>query len=462
MFNFNQSDILAGRRVVIVGFARQGQALARWLPTVGARPVVTDQKTAEALGIHIDDFPRATFLLGGHPESILDDADMVCISGGVPLHHPLVQGAIQRNIPVTNDAQLFVDRCPAPIIGITGSAGKTTTTTLVGAMMKAAGEITWVGGNIGNVLLDVMMGIRREHQVVMELSSFQLEIMFSSPSIAAILNITPNHLDRHGTMENYVRAKANIFAHQDGGGLTILNRDDAMCRLLENAVRSELLWFSRHDIVSDGAFLAGSRLVVSGIASQAADGEPQIVCEVGDIPLRGDHNVANVLAACAIAGAAGVHHEVLAETIRTFKAVPHRLEKVRELNGVTYVNDSIATAPERVVAALLSYSEPVVLLLGGADKKLPWTELVALALRRARHLIAFGRDGDLVVEAVRQVSGNTDAVTRVETLDAALGVALKIAQPGDVVLLSPGMTSYDAYADFAARGDHFRALVNAL
>lgn len=462
MFNFNQTDILSGRRVLVVGFARQGQALARWLPTIGARPVVTDTKTAEELGISIDDFPRVTFVLGGNPEKLLDEADLVCISGGVPLTNPLVQGAIQRGIAVTNDAQLFVDRCPAPIIGITGSAGKTTTTTLVGEMMKAAGYSTWVGGNIGNVLLDVMMGIRADHQVVMELSSFQLEMMFSSPPIGAILNVTPNHLDRHGTMENYLRAKANIIGHQDRDGMAILGRDDAMCRLLEGAVRGDVLWFSRHDMVSDGAFLAGSRLVVSGHASQPSEGAPQIVCEVTDIPLRGDHNVSNVLAACAIAGAAGVSHEVMGETIRNFKAVPHRLEKIREVEGVTYVNDSIATAPERVVAALMSYDEPLVLLLGGADKKLPWTELITLALRRTRCMIAFGRDGDIVVETVKQLTGNTSAVTRVETLEQAVAEAAKVAEAGDVVLLSPGMTSYDAYADFVARGDHFRQLVMAL
>jgi UDP-N-acetylmuramoylalanine--D-glutamate ligase len=457
---FNQQDILSGKRVLIVGFARQGQAIARWLPTIGALPVVTDSKLEDQLGINKADFPRTRFFLGDSPPELLDGVDLVCVSGGVPLTIPLVREAQRRGIPITNDAQLFVDRCPAPIIGITGSAGKTTTTTLVGEMCKAAGMTTWVGGNIGSVLLDVMVGIRPEHQVVMELSSFQLELMYTSPQIGGILNITPNHLDRHGNMESYIRAKANIVLHQDANGIAVLGRDDPGARMIESICKSSVLWFSQREIVGDGAFLAGSRLFVGGMASTT--GEAQLVCDVSDIPLRGEHNVANVLAACALAGAAGVEPDVMAATIRSFSAVPHRLETVRVLNGVTWVNDSIATAPERVVAALRSYTEPLVLLAGGADKKLPWDDMILLALQKTRHIIAFGRDGDIVVNTVKKHTGGTERVTRVQTLEEAVQQAAAIAQSGDVVLLSPGGTSYDAYLDFAQRGEHFRSLVNGL
>lgn len=457
---FSRTDLLNGKRVLIIGFARQGQAVARWLPTVGAVPVVTDAKTADQLGIDPDDFPAARFYLGGSPVSLLDYVEMVCVSGGVPLTLPIVQAAMERRIPVTNDAQLFLDRCPAPVIGITGSAGKTTTTTLVGEMCRQAGFTTWVGGNIGNVLLDVMVGIRPEHQVVMELSSFQLELVHTSPPVAGILNITPNHLDRHGTMDAYIRAKANIIAHQNSHGIAVLCRDDFTCRLLEGAARGQVVWFSRLEIVSDGAFMAGQRLFVTGCASP--NGDPQHVCDVDDIPLRGEHNVMNVLAACALAGCAGVEPAAMSEAIRSFRAVEHRLEVVRVVNDVTYVNDSIATAPERVVAALKSYTEPLILLAGGVDKKLPWDEMIALALTKTRHIIAFGRDGDIVVEHVKKFTGSTRHVTRVQTLEEAVAHAARIAQAGDVVLLSPGGTSYDAYPDFAARGAHFRELVNAL
>lgn len=453
-------DLLNGRRVLVIGFARQGQSLARWLPMVGARVIVTDKRDVDALGVDPTDFPGVHFVLGDHPVEILDHVDMLCVSGGVPLDSPLVRAAIEREMPVTNDAQLFIERCPAPVTGITGSAGKTTTTTLVAEMVKRAGYTTWLGGNIGNVLLDVMMGIRPHHKVVMELSSFQLELMFTSPAVAAVLNITPNHLDRHGTMENYMRAKANILLHQPPGGKVILGRDDAGCRSLEMLAGDHVSWFSAHEMVSDGAFLVGQRVAVAGSASP--DGDPRIICDVADIPLRGAHNVQNTLAACAIAGQMGVPPEAMTEAIRAFKAVSHRLETVRELNGVTYVNDSIATAPERVVAALQSYDEPLILLAGGADKKLPWDEMILLALNKSRRIIAFGRDGDIVVNAVRKYAADASVVVRVETLEEAVAAAYEVAQPGDVVLLSPGGTSYDAYADFAARGDHFRQLVMAL
>ncbi|MDZ4670645.1 MAG: UDP-N-acetylmuramoyl-L-alanine--D-glutamate ligase, partial [Phototrophicales bacterium] len=437
-----------------------GQALARWLPSTGARVVVTDQREAYEIDVPLEDFPRVSFVFGGHPTELLSATDLVCVSGGVPLNIPFLQEARERNIPITNDAQLFLERCPAPIIGITGSAGKTTTTTLVAEMCKRAGMTTWVGGNIGNVLLDVMMGIRPQHQVVMELSSFQLELCLASPPIGAILNITPNHLDRHGTMHDYIRAKANIIAHQTADDITILGRDDPMTRVLEPVVKGQLVWFSRREMVSDGAFMIGSRLAVTGLSSP--DGEPHILCDVSEIPLRGDHNVLNVLAAGAIAGAAGVSPEEMIEVIRSFKPVPHRLETVRVLDGVTYVNDSIATAPERVLAALNSYTEPIVLIAGGADKKLSWDEMLTLARHKTRHIIAFGRDGDIVVETMKRLFGHAQNVTRVQLLEEAVALAKKLAQSGDVVLLSPGGTSYDAYKDFAQRGEHFCELVMTL
>ncbi len=460
------SDLLEGRRVLVLGFGRQGQALARWLPTVGATPVVTDAKDAESLGVDPDAFPRARFVLGQQPgPALIDTVDLVCVSGGVPLTHPLVQAAYERQVGVTNDAQLFIDRSPAPIIGITGSAGKTTTTALVGAMCRAAGWQTWVGGNIGSPLIDLLPAVRPAHQVVMELSSFQLEPMSVSPSVGGILNLTPNHLDRHGTMREYIRAKANIIVHQSSADLAVLNRDDGITRLMGPIVSGDAVWFSRHEIIADGAFLAGSRVCVSGHASP--DGETHVVCSLDEIPLRGDHNVSNVLAACAFAGGAGVPPEALREAILGFQGVPHRLETVRTLNGVTWVNDSIATAPERVVAALHSYDQPIVLLLGGYDKALPWTDMMRLALSKARHIVAFGASGpqsaaDIVVKAARELRAPDSQLTRVDTLDEAVACARDHAQPGDVVLLSPGGTSFDAYRDFAQRGDHFRALVAAL
>jgi UDP-N-acetylmuramoylalanine--D-glutamate ligase len=456
----SKTDALFGKTVAVLGFARQGQALARWLPTIGARVRISDMRPAEKLAAEIAAYPEVEFVLGGHPESLLDGIDLLCLSGGVALDLPIVQAALQRGIPLSNDAQLFIDRVHAPVIGITGSAGKTTTTTLTGAIMQRSGRRTWVGGNIGAVLLDVLPQIEPEDVVVMELSSFQLELMTTSPNTAAILNITPNHLDRHGTIENYTHAKAQIVLHQSPNEFSVLSADDPVSRSLSAAAPGSVAWFSARELVADGAFMAGQRLLVTGSAS--VDDDPRVVCEREDIPLRGDHNVLNVLAACAITGLQKVPPDVMEATIRDFKPVAHRLELVRVLDGVTWVNDSIATAPERVVAALRSYTEPIVLLAGGKDKKLPWDEMLRLALSKCRAIIAFGEAGDLVVEGVQRMAGHSDTVTRVATLDEAVAVAVKTAQSGDIVLLSPGGTSYDAYKDFEERGAHFRQLVAQL
>jgi UDP-N-acetylmuramoylalanine--D-glutamate ligase len=461
-------DPLSGKCVVVLGFARQGKALARWLPTIGARVVVSDAKTVEQLDLDPADYPGVEFVLGGHPETLLEGADLLCLSGGVPNDLPIVRLAQRYGVPVSNDAQLFLERCPAPVIGITGSAGKTTTTTLTGEILKRAGYKTWVGGNIGDVLLHVLPIIQPTDRVVMELSSFQLELMSISPPISAITNITPNHLDRHGTMENYAAAKANILRFQGANDVAVLGWDDAVTRGLGESgqLGGRIAWFSGRDLVPDGAFVAGERLLLVGDASY--DGSPHVICERKDIQLRGDHNVLNVLAACAITGAAGVKPDVMADVIREFKGVAHRLEIVRVKDGVTYINDSIATAPERVLAALKSFDEPLVLLLGGKDKDLPWEPLIGLALSKARQIIAFGDTtkekaaADKVLKAVKALTGRDDRVTAVKTLDEAVAAAAQIAQAGDVVLLSPGGTSYDAYVDFAERGEHFRTLVNGL
>ncbi len=455
-----KTDRLYGKKVAVLGFARQGKALARWLPTVGAKVLISDMRPVEKLAAEIAEFPGVEFMVGGHPDSLLDGVDLLCLSGGVALDLPIVQEAIKRRIPLSNDAELFMERCPCAVIGITGSAGKTTTTTLTGEIMKRAGYTTWVGGNIGDVLLDVLPKIERDDFVVMELSSFQLELMTTSPHTAAVLNITPNHLDRHGTMEAYIEAKAQIIMHQSENNVAVLGYDDAGSRSLEAVAPGQCVWFSGSTMVADGAFMAGQRLLVTGHAS--VDGDPHVICGKDDIPLRGDHNVLNVLAACAITGVQGVPVDVMEATIKDFHPVPHRLEVVRVLDGVTYINDSIATAPERVVAALRSFSEPLLLLAGGKDKKLPWEDMIRLALTKCRHIVAFGDAGDLVVETILKVNGNGDCVTRVNTLEEAVAEAKKQAKSGDVVLLSPGGTSYDAYVDFVERGEHFRQLVMAL
>jgi UDP-N-acetylmuramoylalanine--D-glutamate ligase len=455
------SDPLGGKRVVILGLARQGTALAQWLCKVGARVTVSDLRHHDQLVEFLDELDGLdiTYVLGEHPEWMLDGADLLCLSGGVPVDAPIVRKAQGRGIRLSNDAQLFMERCPCHVIGITGSAGKTTTTSLVGAMCDAAGRLAWVGGNIGNPLIADLPYIRPDDVAVMELSSFQLEIMTTSPHIAAILNVTPNHLDRHRTMEAYTGAKARILAAQVVGDVAVLGLDDPIAASLAGRVEHEVAYFSGQQPVDVGAWLVNDTLV----CRPRFDLPMEKVCTIGDINLRGRHNVLNTLAACAIAGVAGVPIPAMREAIKAFQPVEHRLEVVREVGGVTWINDSIATAPERVIAALRACSDkPVVLLLGGRDKKLPWSELAALALQVCRAIITFGEAAPMITQNVvelREAQGKQIPVEQVGTLDEAIRLAQRFAQPGDVVLLSPGATSYDAYVDFAERGAHFKQVV---
>jgi UDP-N-acetylmuramoylalanine--D-glutamate ligase len=455
------------KRVVILGLARQGTALAQYLVRQGAQVVITDSKPAEQLADWLkvlEPFPIEYVLgareAGNRPITLLDGADLLCLSGGVPAGVPLAQEARRRGIVVSNDSQLFLEAVTCRVVGLTGSAGKTTTTTLTGKMVAASGQVTWVGGNIGNPLIADVEQMKVGDIAVMELSSFQLELMTKSPQVAGVLNITPNHLDRHGTMAEYISAKSRILEFQASDGLAVLGRDDENSRKLEQVARGKVWWFSAQEDVMAGTFLRQGQVYLR-------DGErEQQVCAVSDIQLRGAHNVLNVLAACALSGAVGASPAAMREVVAGFYGVAHRLELVREWQGAKWYNDSIATAPERVVAALRSFEEPVVLLAGGRDKKLPWDEWAALARQKTRAVIAFGECADLIVKAAEEENkhGSTPPlqVLRCGPMAEAVQQAAKVAQPGDVVLLSPGGTSYDEFKDFEERGQKFRALVNSL
>ena len=467
----------ATSNVVILGLARQGKALARFFAEQGWRVTVSDTRKPEALQDtmrELDGLP-IRYVLGEHPLSLLDGCDLFCTSGGVPTDLPVVQEAARRGIPLSNDAQEFMRRCPAPIVGITGSAGKTTTTTLVGKMLAEAGFTTWVGGNIGNPLINDLAAMRPTDRVVMELSSFQLELMHVSPQIAGVLNITPNHLDRHKTMEAYSAAKANIVTHQSGSDIAVLSYDEPNARALARLTQAEVRYFSgmaqigKANLVDShnrfGAFLQGNTLVLQRAEGQSA------VCERRDLRLRGLHNAINALAAIALADAAGADIPAMARVLTTFTGVEHRLEEIRRVNGALWINDSIATAPERVLAALQSFDEPLILLAGGRDKDLPWEAFARMVIQRVRVLVLFGEATELIrghVEAAlaearaKHQAVGVETVVAAGTLENAVQIAAQQAQPGDAILLSPGGTSFDAFRDFAARGERFRELVMAL
>ncbi len=439
--------------MLILGFARQGKALARFAAAVGADVTVTDLRSAEQLQQSMAELADldVKFVLGEHPMSLLDDKDVVAISGGVPADSPLVRAAKERGLLVTNDSQEFTRRSPTAVIGITGSAGKTTTTALTGVMAQVAGRRTWVGGNIGQPLIADLHKMAPDDVVVQELSSFQLEVWTISPQIATVLNITPNHLDRHKTMEAYAEAKANIFKYQTADDVAVLCADDAGSMRLRPYIQGHLRTFSMEGEVMNGAFLRQDEIVLR-------NGREKVVCTVDDVRLRGRHNLLNVLAAVTLADSAGVEVEAMRQAIRTFKGVEHRLERVRELYGVQYINDSIATAPERALAALASFDEPVILLAGGKDKEMEWDTWAEVVRQRVKQVILFGELANLLAEKLLGFY----RVRRVNTMAEAVALAADTAVSGDVVLLSPGGTSFDAFADFAQRGEVFRELVNGL
>ena len=445
----------AGKKVLVVGFAIEGEDMARYFLEHGAEvtvsalrvPAVTRDEAAllEARGVR--------FHIGANDPADVQGADLVCASQGVPQSNPIVVEARRRGVPVRSMTSMFLDAYPGPVCGITGSSGKTTTTSLVDAVFTAAGRDHVLGGNIGLGLLSLLDGASPDRWAVLEVSHTQLVLTERSPHVAALLSVTPNHLDQF-TWDEYVALKRRIFQFQTPADYAVFNLDDPVSAPFRDEARGRVFLFSLEgDHGSDGAFLA------EGWVVWRRDGNGERVIAASEIPLRGRHNVANVAAATAIAAACGIGPEAVARAVRSFRPPPHRLELVGRVNGVDYYNDSIATAPERTMAALRSFEEPVVLLLGGRDKDLPLDGMLALARERCRAVVCFGESGPKLARAA-EAAGL--AVTRADSLAAAFEAAVRAARPGDVVLLSPACTSFDAYENFEQRGAEFRRLVGQL
>ncbi|MBM3152043.1 MAG: UDP-N-acetylmuramoyl-L-alanine--D-glutamate ligase [Chloroflexi bacterium] len=452
-----------GKRVLIIGGARQGLAAARWLARHSAQVTINDRRPPEEMASARREMAgiQLVWALGSHPVALLDSADFVVISGGVPLTNPIAAGALARGIPLTNDTQIFLEQAPCKIIGITGSAGKTTTTTLVGRMAKSAlGDKAVVGGNIGDPLLNHVDQMTAEHLAILEISSFQLEQMLLSPTLAAILNITSNHLDRHGSIEAYAAAKYRLIQFQGPRDCAVLGRDDPGAWRLRESVKGELLSFGMSPLPAGGQGV----FVRDGLIIHSAAGRETTLLDAAEIQLRGGHNRLNVLAACAIACAAGLQPDTIRAGVAGFGGVPHRLELVRQVNGVCWYNDSIATAPERTMAAIRSFEEPLVLLLGGRDKQLPWQDLAALIRQRVDHVILFGEAAGKIQAALGKPASGQRPYTleQCTSLAEAVQVAAGVATMGDVVLFSPGGASFDEFRDFEDRGERFIQWVSEL
>lgn len=457
----------ADRRVTILGLGREGMALTRFMAKRGAQVIVSDRRGLADLADEIGQLAGlpVTCVLRDHPEDILE-TDILFVSPGIPRSVPIVRAAEARGVPVSSLTELFFELCRAPIVGITGSAGKTTTTTLIGEMLKTdRRRKTWVGGNIGRPLIEEVDDIRAGDWVVLELSSFQLEHLHRSPHVAVVTNVRPNHLDRHGTFEAYRDAKANILRHQSADDVAVLNWDDPETRALAELAPGRVLWFSRREAVPQGAFVRDEMIVVR-------DGERLVkVCSLAEIGLPGEHNIENVLAAVTVAHAVGVKPGTMARVIRSFRGVEHRLELVRVIDGVRWVNDSIATSPDRTIAALRAFPEDagrIILLAGGRDKHLPLDELAREIVVRVKYLVLFGEMAPKIEAAVKQAmlqangTGRRVPIRRCLTLEEAVAIAAEVSESDDLVLLSPSGTSFDAFRDYEERGRRFKELVRRL
>jgi UDP-N-acetylmuramoylalanine--D-glutamate ligase len=441
-------------RALVIGLARSGIAVARTLHAEQWDVVVVDRKDGDILRARAATTPQGVEVrLGPYPVDVAVGFDMVCPSPGVPWDAPELAVARVQGIPVRSEIDLVFRRCPAAIVGITGTNGKTTTTALTGAVIAAGGARVHVGGNIGEPMLDRLGDVRQSDWVVLELSSFQVESVEEPRCrLAAVLNVTPDHLNRHGTFEAYAAAKRRLVEHAEPGGAVVLGADDVVARGMPQAATARVLLAGFEIGPSDGATVRGDDVVVieRGAASP--------VMPVADIPLFGAHNVQNVLVAVALGHAAGVAHDAIAGAVREFHAVHHRLEPVLEAGGVLWVNDSKATNVDAAVKALHAFPDrPIVWIGGGETKGVGPEELAREVSERARHAVLNGATAAEVDGALAGLGYNSR--TLVTTLAEAVHAAHEIARPGDVVLLAPGYTSFDQFTDFEQRGSAFAALV---
>jgi len=451
---------LKNKRVLVVGLGRSGVSSAIFLQERGAKVIVSDSKAEAQLQSEVPALLDRGISIetGRHGERTFLDQDLIVVSPGVPSDQPQLQHARTLGIPVIGEVELAFRFLKGKVLAITGSNGKTTTTTLVGEILARSGKKTLVGGNIGTPVISLAGQSTPDTMVVLEVSSFQLEsIEQFCPWIAAILNITPDHLDRHHTFQAYVDAKARLFENQAPSDIAVLNADDPTCVALQNKVRGKLLWFSRKQRVENGAFLSGDQIIFRQ-NHQRQNGQEQPVLSRSDIQLKGEHNLENVLAAVAMTMVAGCTPQQVQQAVKEFRAVEHRLELVATIHGVTFYNDSKATNVDATVKALESFPANIHIILGGKDKGSDYTVLNPLLRERVKRVYLIGAATDKIASHVQ----NATAVVRSGTLERAVRQAFEAATAGDVVLLAPACASFDQFENYEHRGRVFKELVQSL
>ncbi|NLV15789.1 MAG: UDP-N-acetylmuramoyl-L-alanine--D-glutamate ligase [Syntrophomonadaceae bacterium] len=445
-----------GKRVLVMGMARSGLSSVQLLMDAGADLTVYDRKSPQELAEHMGSIPNRTRLITGEGVEIArGDFDLVVTSPGIPLDNPMMMTIQEAGIPIISEIELAFKFKPAELslLAITGTNGKTTTTSLVAEIINSAGIPSVAAGNIG-LPLSAAVQAEKEGIVSVECSSFQLEaIQEFHPLVSAIINITPDHLDRHKTMENYARIKSRIFMNQTLGEYTILNGDDPLIRQMTPPCK--VCYFSFRTTLEQGVWIENEDIMV-----RLDESPPQRVCRVSEVRLRGRHNLENVLCAVGLTRAAGIEPFLIRETLIRFEGVKHRLEDIRTVNGVLYVNDSKGTNPESTIKAMESFSDPIILIAGGSHKNSDFSEMAKVIARRVKVLVLLGETRSIIREAAEKV-GFRD-ITEASSLEEAVALAKERADAGDVVLLSPACASYDMFRDYEERGEYFRKIVWSL
>ena len=445
---------IQGQKILVVGLGKSGIAAAKFLAARGAEVIANDSQPVENIIAVAKQLKEKNIevIAGSHPPALFENADLIVVSPGVPLALEPFQQAKNAGVPIISEVELAARFLQGRLIGITGSNGKTTTTTLLGEILQNAGLPTQVGGNIGTPLISLVETSRPDGFTAIELSSFQLEAVESLHLFAAVLlNITPDHLDRYDSIDDYAAAKAKIFRNQTAEDLAVLNADDARVAQLQTnpQLHAHKVFFSRQQELAEGIFLRGDDVI------SKANGVEKILLARSEIGIRGAHNLENVMAALAVGLACGAAPDSMCETIRNFKGVEHRLEFVAEINGVGFYNDSKATNVDSTIKALEAFEQGVIVILGGKDKGSDYAPLAPLIRERCEHVILIGAAADKITTALAQ----TKPLHRATTMPDAVKLGAALAGKGDTVLLAPACASFDMFDNYEQRGKVFKEAV---
>lgn len=451
---------MKGKRVAFCGVGVTNTPLVKKFLQKGAIVTVCDRSTRDKLGEVVDEMESSGAVLSLGDDYLKNlNVDIIFRAPGIKFHLPEFEEYRKKGVIVTSEMEVFFELCPCKIFAVTGSDGKTTTTTLISEMLKAQGYTVHLGGNIGRALLPIIEDINADDFAVVELSSFQLISMRQSPDVAVVTNVAPNHLDIHKDMAEYVDSKKNIFLHQNAFSRTVLNLDNEITDSFSGNIRGRLSKFSRRSKVENGAYCDEK-----GDIYYARNGEKEFIMSREGIRLCGDHNVENYLA--AIAATEGfVDVGNIVKVAREFGGVEHRIEFVRELDGVKYYNDSIATNPTRTIAGLNAFPQKIIIIAGGYDKHIPFEPLAPKIIEKVKVLVLMGVTADKIEKVVRECPDfdeNELEIIHAKDMEEAVRLAREAAVDGDVISLSPACASFDIYKNFEVRGNHYKEIVNSL